>query len=60
MAALTSAEISLPSMPDALRVRERIAALADTVDVVALTGPTVKFTVAVWVIVIESVVSVAV
>src|SRR5881396_2968770 len=37
MAGLTSAEISLPSTPDALRVRERIAALADTVDVVALT-----------------------
>src|SRR2546422_407223 len=31
-----------------------------TVDVLALTGPTVKFTVAVWLIVIESVVSVAV
>src|SRR6266581_7399377 len=36
-AALTSAEISLPATPDALRVRERIAALADTVDVVGLT-----------------------
>src|SRR3954462_2905812 len=34
---LTSAEISLPGTPDALRVRERIAALADTVDVVGLT-----------------------
>ena len=37
LAALTSAEISLPSTPDAVRVRDRIAALADTVDVVALT-----------------------
>src|SRR3954453_15514721 len=36
-AALTSAEISLPAAPDALRVRERIAVLADTVDVVGLT-----------------------
>src|SRR3954464_9382241 len=35
--ALTSAEISLPAKPDALRVRERIAALADCVDLVALT-----------------------
>ena len=35
--ALTSAEISLPPKPDALRVRERIAALADSVDLVALT-----------------------
>src|SRR3954451_9744134 len=35
--ALTSAEISLPAKPDALRVRERIAALADSVDLVALT-----------------------
>src|SRR5919205_3782790 len=35
--ALTSAEISLPATPDALRVRERIAVLADTVDVVGLT-----------------------
>jgi len=35
--ALTSAEVSLPSTPDALRVRERIAALADTVDLVGLT-----------------------
>jgi 5,10-methylenetetrahydrofolate reductase len=37
LTALTSAEISLPGTPDALRVRERIAALADTVDVVGLT-----------------------
>ena len=37
LAALTSAEISLPSGPDALRVRQRIAALADTVDLVGLT-----------------------
>src|SRR5919108_1600842 len=36
-AALTSAEISLPSRPDAGRVRERIAALADQVDLVGLT-----------------------
>jgi methylenetetrahydrofolate reductase (NADPH) len=36
-AALTSAEISLPATPDAVRVRERIAVLADTVDVVGLT-----------------------
>src|SRR5438445_13079368 len=36
-AALTSAEISLPATPDALRVRERIAVLADTVDAVGLT-----------------------
>src|ERR687888_1789981 len=36
-AALPSAEISLPATPDALRVRERIAVLADTVDVVGLT-----------------------
>jgi methylenetetrahydrofolate reductase (NADPH) len=35
--ALTSAEISLPGTPDAERVRERIAALADTVDLVGLT-----------------------
>src|SRR3954470_21473214 len=35
--ALTSAEISLPSTADAARVRERIAALADTVDLVGLT-----------------------
>ncbi len=32
-----SAEISLPGRPEALRVRERIAALADVVDVVGLT-----------------------
>src|SRR6266511_3559982 len=37
LTALTSAEISLPGTPDALRVRERIAALSDTVDVVGLT-----------------------
>src|SRR6188508_932455 len=37
LAALTSAEISLPGRPDALRVRERIAALADTVDLVGIT-----------------------
>jgi 5,10-methylenetetrahydrofolate reductase len=37
LTALISAEISLPATPDALRVRERIAALADTVDVVGLT-----------------------
>jgi|AntDryMetagUQ889_1029465.scaffolds.fasta_scaffold07036_1 methylenetetrahydrofolate reductase (NADPH) len=37
MTALTSAEISLPGAPEALRVRERIAALADTVDIVGLT-----------------------
>src|SRR5881275_1631855 len=37
LTALTSAEISLPATPDALRVRERIATLADTVDVVGLT-----------------------
>src|ERR671933_1372220 len=37
LAALTSAEISLPGTPDALRVRERIAALADSVDLVGLT-----------------------
>src|SRR3954465_13523601 len=36
-ATLTSAEISLPATPDALRVRELIAVLADTVDVVGLT-----------------------
>jgi methylenetetrahydrofolate reductase (NADPH) len=35
--ALTSAEISLPERPDAARVRERIAALADQVDLVGLT-----------------------
>src|SRR6266480_5890823 len=37
LTALTSAEISLPGTPDALRVRERIAALSDTVDLVGLT-----------------------
>src|SRR5437868_14574382 len=37
LAALTSAEISLPARPDAVRVGERIAMLADTVDVVGLT-----------------------
>ena len=37
LAALTSAEISLLGRPDALRVRERIAALSDTVDLVGLT-----------------------
>src|SRR5436305_13410414 len=37
LSALTSAEISLPAKPDALRVRQRIAALADTVDIVGLT-----------------------
>src|SRR5918992_49928 len=37
LAALTSAEISLPSTPDAVRVREGIATLADTVDLVGLT-----------------------
>src|SRR5213593_1598317 len=35
--ALTSAEISLPERPDAARVRARIAALADVVDLVGLT-----------------------
>src|SRR5574341_164233 len=35
--ALTSAEISLPERPDAARVKERIAALADEVDLVGLT-----------------------
>src|SRR5687768_18351105 len=35
--ALTSAEISLPGTPDSVRVRDRIAALADTVDLVGLT-----------------------
>jgi 5,10-methylenetetrahydrofolate reductase len=35
--ALTSAEISLPSTANADRVQERIAVLADTVDVVGLT-----------------------
>src|ERR671933_231106 len=37
LSALTSAEISLPERPDAARVRARIAALADTVDLVGLT-----------------------
>jgi methylenetetrahydrofolate reductase (NADPH) len=37
LTALTSAEISLPSTADAVRVRERIATLADTVDLVGLT-----------------------
>src|SRR5215216_7030049 len=37
LSALTSAEISLPSTADADRVQERIAVLADTVDVVGLT-----------------------
>ena len=37
LTALTSAEISLPATPDAPRVRDRIAALADTVDLVGLT-----------------------
>jgi methylenetetrahydrofolate reductase (NADPH) len=37
LTALTSAEISLPPTPDGLRVRERIAVLADTVDLVGLT-----------------------
>jgi methylenetetrahydrofolate reductase (NADPH) len=35
--ALTSAEISLPTRPDAARVRDRIAALATHVDLVGLT-----------------------
>jgi 5,10-methylenetetrahydrofolate reductase len=35
--ALVSAEVSLPGRPDAARVRERIAVLADAVDVVGLT-----------------------
>ena len=35
--ALTSAEISLPTTADAARVQERIAVLADMVDVVGLT-----------------------
>lgn len=34
--ALASAEISLPSGPEASRVRDRIAVLADTVDLVGL------------------------
>lgn len=37
LSALTSAEISLPGRPDSLKVRERIAALRDTVDLVTLT-----------------------
>src|SRR2546429_8883992 len=37
LTALTSAEISLPATPDAVRVGDRITALADTVDVVGLT-----------------------
>ena len=37
LTALTSAEISLPAGADGARVSERIAALADTVDVVGLT-----------------------
>jgi 5,10-methylenetetrahydrofolate reductase len=37
ISALTSAEISLPERPDAARVRDRIAALADVVDLVGLT-----------------------
>ena len=37
LTSLTSAEISLPGTADAARVRDRIAALADTVDVVGLT-----------------------
>jgi methylenetetrahydrofolate reductase (NADPH) len=36
-AALVSAEVSLPARPDTLRVGERIAQLAETVDVVGLT-----------------------
>src|SRR5919197_5046932 len=35
--ALTSAEISLPTKPDAARVRERIAVLATHVDLIGLT-----------------------
>jgi methylenetetrahydrofolate reductase (NADPH) len=35
--ALTSAEISLPGIADPVKVRERIALLADTVDIVGLT-----------------------
>jgi len=42
LTALTSAEISLPSGPDALRVRDRIAALADTVDLVGLTDNLIR------------------
>jgi len=37
LTALTSAEISLPSEADGARVSDRIAVLADTVDVVGLT-----------------------
>lgn len=37
LTALTSAEVSLPGTADAVRVRERIATLADTVDLVGLT-----------------------
>ncbi len=37
LTALTSAEISLPATADANRVRDRIAVLADSVDVVGLT-----------------------
>src|SRR3954453_5000432 len=37
LAALTSAEISLPTTPDPLRVRQRIATLAATIDLVALS-----------------------
>jgi methylenetetrahydrofolate reductase (NADPH) len=37
LTALTSAEISLPAEPDGARVSDRIAVLADTVDVVGLT-----------------------
>ncbi|TMK24747.1 MAG: hypothetical protein E6G62_07455, partial [Actinobacteria bacterium] len=37
LTALTSAEISLPAEADGTRVNERIAVLADTVDVVGLT-----------------------
>ena len=37
MTALTSAEISLPAEADGQRVSDRIAVLADTVDVVGLT-----------------------
>ncbi len=35
--AVVSAEVSLPARPDAVRLRARIAALADTVEVVGLT-----------------------
>jgi len=37
LTALTSAEISLPAEADGARVSDRIAVLADTVDVVGLT-----------------------